>query len=793
MSDAHRKAFVAESEEGITELNNALLDLESDPDDDEAMGSIFRIAHTLKGNASAMGYESVSELAHEMEDLLDEVREGDIEVDIELMDLLFDAVDYLDAMIGDIAEDGETDIDASGVEADLREKLEPDNGDSGGSGGGDTTEPTDEAKNESADDAAATETTEDEAEEPDATDETGDKTAEPTTTNDGPAPDATAKSDDITAGSDDDTAGSDDDTAAGAIDDLPEEIADTDLETSEAVYRAEVGLSDTEMPGVESIFIMQEIENTYDRIGTNPAQETIEDGDFEETFDIFVIDISASEIEGVLSELGKVAFASVSQVTPNVEDPMTVAEAIESDTTTAAAEAAESTGSDSDTETAADDANEEHDTVKSENEGGSDDGDNAMDGSSDSGDNEDNDGDDGDDGGRSSPDSGGRSGPGSSSSDETDIQSVRVDVNQLDELYNLVEQLVTSRIKLRREMEREGIESDNLDELDKITGNLQDTAMDMRLIPLSKIVDTFPRLVRDVARETGKQVNFTVTGEDIELDRTILTEIRDPLIHVLRNAVDHGVEPPEEREKEGKDPTGNVSLTATRDRDHVNIEVADDGAGLDTEMLKEKAIEKGVKTESELERMEQSDIYDLVFHPGFSTAEEVTDVSGRGVGMDVVHNTVKQLDGTVNVDSELGEGTTVTLRLPVTVAIVKVMFIEVGGTEYGIPVKNIAEVTRATDIRMTNGDEIINHDDEIYPILRLSDALDEPSSVNGDGMLLRIRGEHRKVALHCNKVIDQEEVVVKPLEGVLSGIPGLSGTAVLGDGDVVAVLDVVTL
>jgi Chemotaxis protein histidine kinase and related kinases len=370
---------------------------------------------------------------------------------------------------------------------------------------------------------------------------------------------------------------------------------------------------------------------------------------------------------------------------------------------------------------------------------------------------------------------------------------VRVDVNQLDELYNLVEQLVTSRIKLRREMEREGIDSDNLDELDKITGSLQDTAMDMRLIPLSKIVDTFPRLVRDVARETGKQVNFTVTGEDIELDRTILTEIRDPLIHVLRNAVDHGVEPPEEREKKGKDPTGNVSLTATRDRDHVNIEVADDGAGLDPEMLKQKAIDKGVKTESELERMEQSEIYDLVFHPGFSTAEEVTDVSGRGVGMDVVHNTVKQLDGTVNVESELGEGTTVTLRLPVTVAIVKVMFVEVGGTEYGIPVKNIAEVTRANDVRTTKGDEIIDHDDEIYPILRLSDALDEPSSVNGDGMLLRIREEHRKVALHCDKVIDQEEVVVKPLEGVLSGIPGLSGTAVLGDGDVVAVLDVVTL
>ena len=763
MSDAHRKAFVAESEEGITELNNALLDLEADPDDDEAMDSIFRIAHTLKGNASAMGFESVSELAHEMEDLLDEVREGQIDVDIELMDLLFDSVDYLDAMVGDIAEDGETDIDASGVEADLREKMET------GSVGGENDDSETADSGDTADDAAA-EVNDHEAAEVDNAEET----------TDGEADDAAEEAIDADE-TDEETDEPDavaDDAAAFAVNDLPEKIVDAELETSEAVYRAEIGLGDTEMPGVEAIFIMQEIEDAYDRFGTNPAQDTIEDGDFEETFDVFVIDISASEIEGILGELGKVEFASVSPVTPNVDDPMTVTEAIEGGTASETAAAESATDTDDTDADDADDTSESDESDKETEESESSDSSN-----------------DGDDSGsgRSSPGSGDRSGPGSSGSDETDIQSVRVDVNQLDELYNLVEQLVTSRIKLRREMEREGIDSDNLDELDKITGNLQDTAMDMRLIPLSKIVDTFPRLVRDVARETGKQVNFTVTGEDIELDRTILTEIRDPLIHVLRNAVDHGIEPPEEREKNGKDPTGNVSLTATRDRDHVNIEVADDGAGLDPEMLKQKAIDKGVKTQSELERMEQSEIYDLVFHPGFSTAEEVTDVSGRGVGMDVVHNTVKQLDGTVNVESELGEGTTVTLRLPVTVAIVKVMFVEVGGTEYGIPVKNIAEVTRANDVRTTKGDEIIDHDDEIYPILRLSDALDEPSSVNGDGMLLRIREEHRKVALHCDKVIDQEEVVVKPLEGVLSGIPGLSGTAVLGDGDVVAVLDVVTL
>ena len=775
MSEEHIKAFVAESEEGITELNNALLDLESDPDDAGAMDSIFRIAHTLKGNASAMGFESVSELAHEMEDLLDEVRDGDIPVDTELMDLLFDSVDYLDAMVGDIAENGETEVDATAVEEDLREKLETGSVSGGGGGGGgssgssggsttDTTAASAPATTGSADStdtddtaAASDETTDTDTAETDT--DTDDTEAETTTADEEPAESA------------DDDAGVPDAESVS----LPDSLADVELETGEAVYRATVGLGETEMPGVEAIFIMQEIDGTYETTATQPDRDTIEDGDFEETFDVFAIDISGDELEALLGGLGKVADVTVSPVTASASDPMTAAEA--------AAEAG--TVSDSGDDASAD--------AEATAETDSDDAADADDESDDESDADDGDDDSDDSGGRSGPPSSGRSGPSSSSSDDDDIASVRVDVEQLDELYNLVEQLVTSRIKLRREMEREGIDSDNLDELDKITGSLQDTAMDMRLIPLSKIVDTFPRLVRDVARETGKEVNFTVSGEDIELDRTILTEIRDPLVHVLRNAVDHGIEPPEVREENGKERTGNVSLTATRDRDHVNIEVADDGGGLDTDMLKEKAMEKGVKTESELERMEDSEIYELIFHPGFSTADEVTDVSGRGVGMDVVQNTVKQLDGTINVDSELGEGTVVTLRLPVTVAIVKVMFVEVGGTEYGIPVKNIAEVTRADEISTTKGDEIIEHDDQIYPILRLSDALDEPGSVNGDGMLLRIRDEQRQVALHCDQVIDQEEVVVKPLEGVLSGIPGLSGTAVLGDGDVVAVLDVVTL
>jgi len=192
--------------------------------------------------------------------------------------------------------------------------------------------------------------------------------------------------------------------------------------------------------------------------------------------------------------------------------------------------------------------------------------------------------------------------------------------------------------------------------------------------------------------------------------------------------------------------------------------------------------------------MDDSAIYDLVFHPGFSTADEVTDTSGRGVGMDVVHDTVTQLDGSVNVDSEPGHGTTVALRLPVTMAIVKVLFVAVGDEEYGVPIKNVDEITPTEAVKQVNGTEVIKHNDDIYPVIHLDDTFDVPGeTANGDGMLVRIRESERQVALHCDSVNSQEEVVVKPLEGILSGTPGLSGTAVLGDGNIVHILDVVTL
>ena len=761
--DSHRAAFVAEAEDGITDLNNALLALEADPEDAEAMDDVFRVAHTLKGNAAAMGYEDVSDFGHALEDLLDAVRQGDREVTPELMDLLFEGVDAVEAMVSEIADTGDVSTDPSDLESRLREMEE--HGTVGGDADGD-----DAGADDSADPEAAAEDDADDGAESDADEEVPDVSV--------PEPPAAAA-------------------------DLPDPVA-----------YADVTIGDAQMPGVDAALVLQALDEQFDGHVTDPAPEALEDGEYDESFDAFVGGDDPEVVAEGLRALTQVEAATAVAVGGDdaTESADSDAESADAD---AEAEALEPADADS-VEDDAEDAPEPAATDADEETEPSDDGGDAE---------------QSDDAESPSDDSGSSGGSDSKSGDE--IKSIRVDVDQVDELYGLVEQLVTSRIKLRREIEGTDAESDALDELDKLASSLQDTAMDMRLIPFSQVSDSFPRLVRDISRDLDKRIDFEIEGDDVELDRTILTEMRDPLVHVLRNAVDHGIESPAEREAAGKDPTGHVSLTAERERDHVIIEVSDDGGGLDPDQLREKAVDEGVKSREAVEAMEDDEVYDLVFHPGFSTAEEVTDVSGRGVGMDVVRTTARDLDGSVSIESEPGEGSTVRFRLPVTVAIVKVMFVDVGGTEYGIPIKSIAEVARADDVEEVHGDEVVRHEDDLYPVVRLNERLGEidptaaepptetpaadggvaadepgddgfvpadPTATDGSGegqtdagMLVRIREETRQVALHCDAVLDQEEVVVKPLDGPLSGTPGLSGTAVLGDGDVVAVLDVVSL
>ncbi|WP_246999976.1 ATP-binding protein [Halosolutus gelatinilyticus] len=378
-----------------------------------------------------------------------------------------------------------------------------------------------------------------------------------------------------------------------------------------------------------------------------------------------------------------------------------------------------------------------------------------------------------------------------------EVQSVRVDVEQIDSLLTLVEGLVTSRVRLRHAVDSgEDLQTiaSELDDLEDLTTELQETVTDVRLVPLNTVTNRLPRVVRDIARDQDKEIEFEMTGGEVELDRSILDRIGDPLIHLVRNAVDHGVELPEAREAADKPREGTVAVTADRSRDRVRITVSDDGGGLDPERLRNEAVEADVLDEVEAAELADEDTYDLIFHPGLSTADEVTDVSGRGVGMDVVKRTIEDLEGTVEIESEPGAGTTVTMTLPVTVAIDDILFLECGGEEFGVPTKAVDDIGAATTVETVDGSTVFRDEDGEYPVIHLDEALETPApGANGDGMIVRIRDEVRPVVLHCDEVYGQQEVVVKPFEGFMSDIPGLSGATVRGRGEVVNILDVTTL
>jgi two-component system chemotaxis sensor kinase CheA len=699
MDEELYQAFVTESEESITRLNNSLLALEATPDDDDAVDEIFRQAHTLKGNFGAMGFEDAATVAHAVEDLLDEVRNDRLDVTAERMDLAFDGMDEIQAILRDIEAHGESRTDPTATVERIRAAVDAGDPDAGGGG----SRAGDEATRGDGDGAG----------DGDGGGGDGDGGGGDGTAPDGGrgGPESAAPSNEVL----------DPGAVAGAT----------------RVYRADVELDvgDGELKGVDAGIFLGGLPDELAVVGADPDLDAVERGEFDGGLSLFVADVPGDELAATLSGLWKVESVECTDVTDDLARGESAAEATSGGERPAAGDGA--TGADP------------------------------------------------------AP-------PKKAARDRSvsAVKSVRVDVAQLDELHELVEQLVTSRIKLRQAMEVGGdaaAGTDSLDELDKVSSSLQNTVMDMRLIPLEKVFDKFPRLVRDLAREQEKRVRFAVEGEEIELDRTILDEISDPLMHVLRNAVDHGIETPEEREAAGKPPTGTIELRARRKHDTVIVTVEDDGGGIDADAVREKAVSKGLATREEMDALADEAVYDYVFHPGFSTNDEITDVSGRGVGMDVVKTTVESLDGSVDATSAPGEGSTFTIRLPVSVAIIRVLFVGVGDREFGVPIKYIDEISRRRRVETIEGAEVVVSDDRIFPLVRLRDALGVDAPERDAGMIVRIRPEDRRIALHCDRVTEQAEVVVTPLQGPLKGTRGLSGTAVIGDGNVIPILDVSTL
>ena len=383
-------------------------------------------------------------------------------------------------------------------------------------------------------------------------------------------------------------------------------------------------------------------------------------------------------------------------------------------------------------------------------------------------------------------------------------QTMRVDVRKLDELINLVGELVLERnrlFQLSRELSMGRLEMQHLTEafsqstarLSFITEELQAAGLRARMVPIDTVFRKFPRLVRDVAHNLKKEVDLLVSGEDTELDKTMVEMIGDPLVHLVRNSLDHGLELPDVRESGGKPRKGTIRLEARQEGDQIIISVADDGAGIDPARIAKKAMEKGLVTADRLRTMTTREILDFVFLPGFSTAEKISDLSGRGVGMDVVRSNLTKLNGTIELESKLGAGTTVFLRLPLTLAILPVLLVEVGNEIYALPLRSVVETARirATELHRFEGSELLHLRGETVPLLRLRQIFkvqyraDEKGS---DKVVILGIGEKR-IALLVDNLIGQESTVIKPLGSYLHHCSGIAGATISGDGRVRLVLD----
>ncbi|GAA9306403.1 chemotaxis histidine kinase/response regulator CheAY2 [Helicobacter pylori] len=383
-------------------------------------------------------------------------------------------------------------------------------------------------------------------------------------------------------------------------------------------------------------------------------------------------------------------------------------------------------------------------------------------------------------------------------------QTVRVDVRRLDHLMNLIGELVLGKNRLIRiysDVEERYDGEKFLEELNQVvssisavTTDLQLAVMKTRMQPVGKVFNKFPRMVRDLSRELGKSIELIIEGEETELDKSIVEEIGDPLIHIIRNSCDHGIEPLEERRRLNKPETGKVQLSAYNEGNHIVIKISDDGKGLDPVMLKEKAIEKGVISERDAEGMSDREAFNLIFKPGFSTAKVVSNVSGRGVGMDVVKTNIEKLNGIIEIDSEVGVGTTQKLKIPLTLAIIQALLVGVQEEYYAIPLSSVLETVRISqdEIYTVDGKSVLRLRDEVLSLVRLSDIfkVDAILESNSDVYVVIIGLADQKIGVIVNYLIGQEEVVIKSLGYYLKNTRGIAGATVRGDGKITLIVDV---
>lgn len=392
----------------------------------------------------------------------------------------------------------------------------------------------------------------------------------------------------------------------------------------------------------------------------------------------------------------------------------------------------------------------------------------------------------------------------SSSSAVAQEQTIRVEVKRLDHLMNLIGELVLGKnrlLKIYDDVEERYEGEKFLEELNQVvsslslvTTDIQLAVMKTRMLPIAKVFNKFPRMIRDLSRDLGKQIDLEISGEETELDKSIVEEIGDPLVHIIRNSCDHGIEDPETRKAMGKPEKGLVQLKAYNEGNHIVVEIVDDGKGLDADMLKSKSIEKGIITEREADAMSEKEAFGLIFRPGFSTAAKVTNVSGRGVGMDVVKTNIEKLNGIIDIESEVGKGTVMKLKIPLTLAIIQSLLVGTQEEFYAIPLASVLETVRVPidDIYTIDGKNVLRLRDEVLSLVRLADVFGvEKVFDGGDHTYVVIIGvAEAKLGIIVDTLVGQEEIVIKSMGDYLQNIPGIAGATIRGDGRVTLIIDV---
>lgn len=667
------EVFIEESKEHLQSCNERLLDLEKSPDDVSIVNDIFRSAHTLKGMSATMGYEDLASLTHQMENVLDAIRNHKLSVTPEILDVVFQAVDDLEAMVFSIADGGDGKRDVTEVVEKLKliEKGES---------------PT---QAQALKEVAATATLERPSE------------------------------------------------SKSSYDEFEYTVIEQSKEQGFEAFEITIALrEDCLLKAARVYMVFEVLEKIGEVIKSIPPVEQLEEEQFDQEFTVSIV--SKEPLEDIKKKVMKVSEVErveiqtidlVAQREAQVEQEASALNAVQANE--------QSTQKPSEKE-----EKKTNNTVK-----------------------------------------------------QPSNKTIRVNIERLDILLNLFEELVIDRGRLEQissDLKNQELH-ETVERMSRTTGDLQNIILNMRMVPVETVFNRFPRMVRQLARDLGKVVNLEIVGAETELDRTVIDEIGDPLVHLIRNSLDHGIETPEVRKAKGKNEEGTVILKAYHSGNHVFIEITDDGAGINRERVLKKAIANGIVNEQNASALSDKEVFELILASGFSTAEKISDVSGRGVGLDVVKNTIESLGGSVSIDSAEGMGSTFSIQLPLTLSIISVMLVEIQKEKFAVPLSSIIEtaIVKKDEILNAHNQRVIDFRGKVVPLLFLKDIFQVPCQLEEDEFysVVIVRKGDKMAGLVVDSFIGQQEVVLKSLGNYLTDVFAISGATILGDGQVALIID----